>query len=353
MQPKGLGALQLAFEQLKRKLDAEGLFHAGRKRALPAFPRTIAIVTSPSGAALRDMLNVIGRRFTGLRIVVVPVRVQGEEAPGDIVAAMGVLGVLPRLDVVIVGRGGGSIEDLWAFNDERVARAIAACPVPVISAVGHETDVTIADFVADVRAPTPSAAAELVVREKLAVARTLRALYGRLANAGRAQVAARRSRLTLLGRRRVLTDPRGSLREHHRRLEALATRLRAAARAQHGQNQHRLALAGNFLRSLHPLARISRNAAVLAQLQSRLHAAAGGRLKASRHRLATCVGRLDSLSPLAVLARGYSVTRLDSGTIVHSAGQVQPGDALEILLYRGALDARVSDVKDEDERHQI
>ncbi len=172
LEPKGVGALQLAFEQLKRRLEAEGLFDAARKRPLPPFPRTIGIVTSPTGAAIRDILHVIARRFADLRIVVCPVRVQGEEAPAEIVRAI----AAPRrsrLDVVIVGRGGGSIEDLWAFNDERVARAIAACRVPVISAVGHETDFTIADFVADLRAPTPSAAAELVVREKLAVLRAL------------------------------------------------------------------------------------------------------------------------------------------------------------------------------------
>ena len=174
MEPKGLGALQLAFEQLKRKLEAEGLFDEGRKRPLPAFPRVIGIVTSPTGAAIRDMLNIIGRRFGDLRILITPVRVQGDEAPGEIVQALANLQEVADLDVIIVGSGGGSIEDLWAFNDEGVARAIAACRVPVISAVGHETDFTIADFVADLRAPTPSGAAELVVREKLVVIETAR-----------------------------------------------------------------------------------------------------------------------------------------------------------------------------------
>ena len=180
MEPQGLGALQLAFEQLKRKLEAEGLFDEGRKRPLPAFPRVIGVVTSPTGAAIRDILNIIGRRFGDLHILIAPVRVQGDGAPGEIIQALLNLQAVAELDVIIVGRGGGSIEDLWAFNDEGVARAIVACCVPVISAVGHETDFTIADFVADLRAPTPSGAAELVVREKLAVISALAELYDRL-----------------------------------------------------------------------------------------------------------------------------------------------------------------------------
>jgi exodeoxyribonuclease VII large subunit len=170
LEPRGLGALQLAFEQRKARLGAEGLFDASRKRPLPSFPRTIGIVTSPSGAALRDMLRVIGRRFAGLSIVLAPARVQGEGAAAEIAQGIADLNRAGEVDVIIVGRGGGSLEDLWAFNEENVARAIVASKVPVISAVGHEVDFTIADFVADLRAPTPSAAAELVVREKQAIA---------------------------------------------------------------------------------------------------------------------------------------------------------------------------------------
>ena len=227
LEPKGVGALQLAFEQLKRKLAGEGLFEEARKRPLPPFPRTIGIVTSPTGAALRDMLHVIGRRFADLRILVTPVRVQGEEAPGEIVGALQDLESVEDLDVVIVGRGGGSIEDLWAFNDERVARAIAACRVPVISAVGHETDFTIADFVADLRAPTPSAAAELVVREKLQVARALVTLYENLKQAMADRLERERERVESLGKRRVLTDAARALRDLYRRVDDLTTRLRA------------------------------------------------------------------------------------------------------------------------------
>ena len=313
MEPKGLGALQLAFEQLKRRLEAEGLFDAARKRPLPRFPRTIGIVTSPSGAAIRDMLQIIGRRFAGVHILVAPVRVQGDEAPGEIVDALRMLAEVPGLDVVIVGRGGGSIEDLWAFNDERVARAIAACPVPVISAVGHETDVTIADFVADLRAPTPSGAAELVVREKLEVIQAVVDGYARLQAAMAGQMERRRERVELLARRRVLTDPTRPLRDLHRRVDDVALRLRAAARASHRHVAHRVELATNALSSLHPLARISHGAAVLTQLRGRLASSAASRAKVSRHRLAAAVGRLGSLSPLAVLGRGYSLTRLPSG----------------------------------------
>jgi exodeoxyribonuclease VII large subunit len=354
LEPKGVGALQLAFEQLKRKLEAEGLFEAGRKRALPPFPRTIGIVTSPTGAAIRDMLHVIGRRFADLRVLITPVRVQGEEAPGEIVRALRDLQEVPELDVVIVGRGGGSIEDLWAFNDERVARAISACRVPVISAVGHETDFTIADFVADLRAPTPSAAAEVVVREKLHVIRALCDMYDTLKQAMAARLARERQRVDSLGRRRVLTDAARALRDWHRRLDELSTRLALGVRANRRLGEHRLSLSRNALRSLNPVARIANGTVVLAQLRGRLASAGANRAKTARHRLDAAVGQLDSLSPLAVLGRGYSLTRLlPSGAIVRSAAQTRPGDAIEILLREGALDARVERLKERDDRPQV
>jgi exodeoxyribonuclease VII large subunit len=353
MEPKGLGALQLAFEQLKRKLEAEGLFEAARKRPLPAFPRVIGIVTSPSGAAIRDMLNIIGRRFADLHILITPVRVQGDEAPGEIVQALVHLQEIANLDVIIVGRGGGSIEDLWAFNDERVARALAACRVPVISAVGHETDFTIADFVADLRAPTPSGAAELVVREKLAVMETLADLYTRLKQAMTAELGARRERVDFLLRRRVLTDPARALRDIYRRLDDLQGRLRLGLRASQRHITHRVALATGALRSRNPLSRIAAASALLSQLRVRLASSAAHNAKTSRARFAETVGRLESLSPLGVLARSYSVTRLPSGEVVRSATQVGVGEALEILLHQGALGARVTEVRERDERHQV
>ena len=354
LEPKGVGALQLAFEQLKRRLEAEGLFDSARKRPLPSFPRTIGIVTSPTGAAIRDMLHVIDRRFADLRILITPVRVQGEEAPGEIVAALRNLESVEDLDVIIVGRGGGSIEDLWAFNDERVARAIAGCRVPVISGVGHETDFTIADFVADLRAPTPSAAAELVVQEKLQVARALVSLYEALKQAMASRLERDRERVEVLGKRRVLTDATRALRDLYRRVDELTSRLTRAVRGSERQATHRLSLARNALRSLNPVARIANGTVLLAQLRGRLASAAVHSVKVSQHRFDAAVGRLDSLSPLAVLGRGYSLTRLlPSGVIVRSAAQTRPGDAIEILLHQGAVEARVERLKERDDRHQV
>ena len=354
LEPKGVGALQLAFEQLKRRLEAEGLFDAARKRPLPPFPRTIGIVTSPTGAAIRDMLHVIDRRFADLRILITPVRVQGEEAPGEIVAALRDLQAVEDLDVIIVGRGGGSIEDLWAFNDERVARAIAGCRVPVISGVGHETDFTIADFVADLRAPTPSAAAELVVQEKLQVARALVSLYEALKQAMASRLERDRERVEVLGKRRVLTDAARALRDLYRRVDELTSRLTRAVRGSERQATHRLSLARNALRSLNPVARIANGTVLLAQLRGRLASAAVHSVKVSQHRFDAAVGRLDSLSPLAVLGRGYSLTRLlPSGVIVRDAAQTRPGDAVEILLHQGAVEARVERLKERDDRHQV
>jgi exodeoxyribonuclease VII large subunit len=353
MEPQGLGALQLAFDQLKRKLEAEGLFDDGRKRKLPVYPRVIGIVTSPTGAAIRDMLNIIGRRFGDLRILIAPVRVQGDGAPAEIVQALINLQEMVELDVIVVGRGGGSIEDLWAFNDETVARAIVACRVPVISAVGHETDFTIADFVADLRAPTPSGAAELVVREKLAVIERLVDLYARLKQAMTADVEGQRERLQFLARRRVLTDPARALRDLYRRLDDLQGRLRLGLRAGQRQVRHRLALLTQALGARNPAATISADIALLGQLRGRLLSSAAHGVQASRARFATSVGRLESLSPLAVLSRGYSVTRLPSGALVRSAAQARSGDLLEILLHQGALGARVTEVRERDERHQV
>jgi exodeoxyribonuclease VII large subunit len=353
MEPKGLGALQLAFEQLKKTLEAEGLFDQARKRPLPRFPRTIGIVTSPTGAALRDMLHIIGRRFGDLRVVIAPARVQGDGAAGEIAEALGDLGELEDLDVVIVGRGGGSIEDLWAFNDERVARAIAASRAPVISAVGHETDFTIADFVADLRAPTPSGAAELVVREKLAVIHALADAYDRLRQAIRSRVANDRGRVVALARRRVLIEPARALHDRHRRVDELTIRLRTAARTHRRHVAHRVALLTNTLSSLHPLARISHGRAVLTQLRGRLVSGGSHSTKVARHRFEASVGRLESLSPLAVLGRGYSLTRLASGVVVRRAAETHPGAAVEILLHEGSVDARVERVREQDDRHHI
>jgi exodeoxyribonuclease VII large subunit len=330
LEPKGLGALQLAFEQLKARLQAEGLFDQARKRELPRFPRRIGIATSPTGAAIQDMLRVIGRRYGALNIVISPCRVQGDGAAEEIAQAIRDLNALGDVDVIIVGRGGGSIEDLWAFNQEAVARAIAGSKVPVVSAVGHEVDFTIADFVADLRAPTPSAAAELVVREKQAVVDTLAQLRARL---GRS--AAR------------------PLRDLERRVDELTVRLRRGLRGEVSRAGHRVALATRALRAADPVARVTSGRHRLEGLESRLIASFTRRCDRARLGLGAAVARLDSLSPLAVLGRGYSLTRARTGEFVRSASQVKAGDDVQVLLQQGSLDARVTATKEQDDRPQV
>ena len=330
LEPKGLGALQLAFEQLKQRLHAEGLFEQARKRELPRFPKKIGIVTSPSGAAIRDMLRVIGRRFGELHIVIAPCRVQGEGAAEEVAQGLRDLNALGDVDVIIVGRGGGSLEDLWAFNEETVARAIAASKAPVVSAVGHEVDFTIADFVADLRAPTPSAAAELVVREKQAVVGALVELRERLERA-----AAR------------------PLRDLERRVDDVTLRLRRGMHAEWRHGAHRVELATAALHASSPVARVTHGRHRLERLEGRLRNEIRHALARSRHRLGEAVGRLDSLSPLGVLGRGYSLTRTAEGRIVRSARQVTAGDDVSVLLHEGTLECRVSAAKERDDRPRV
>jgi exodeoxyribonuclease VII large subunit len=330
LEPKGLGALQLAFEQLKARLQAEGLFDQTRKREPPRFPRKIGIVTSPRGAAIQDMLRVIGRRFGELHIVIAPCKVQGDGAAEDIAQALRDLNGLGDVDVIIVGRGGGSLEDLWAFNEEVVARAIAASKAPVVSAVGHEVDFTIADFVADLRAPTPSAAAELVVREKQAVVETLAQLRARLERS-----AAR------------------PLRDLERRTDELTVRLRRGMRGELSRASHRVVLLTRALRASDPVARLRNDRHRLESLESRLVASLTRRCDRARLSLRTAIGRLDSLSPLAVLGRGYSLTRRPTGEVVRHARQVTAGDHVRVLLHEGSLDARVTATREQDDRPQV
>jgi exodeoxyribonuclease VII large subunit len=351
LEPRGLGALQLAFEQLKARLGAEGLFETARKRPLPRFPRTIGIVTSPTGAAVRDMLRVIGRRFAGLHIVVAPARVQGEGAGEEIARGLADLNALSGVDVIIVGRGGGSLEDLWAFNEEVVARAIAASKVPVISAVGHEADVTIADFVADLRAPTPSAAAELVVREKEAVVERLGQLtaqLGRAASRPLRDVARRVDHATT----RLHRAAEAADRHAAHRVEMLARRLRAASPFTR-RAAHRLDVLAGRLRAASPFARLTGDRHRLERVRGRLVAALGRRVTGLHHQVGTAAGRLDSLSPLAVLGRGYSLTLTPAGDVVERAAQVAAGDAVRILLHQGTLDCRVEGTRERDDRPHV
>jgi exodeoxyribonuclease VII large subunit len=346
LEPKGLGALQLAFEQRKARLAAEGLFDPARKRSLPAFPRRVGLVTSPTGAAVRDFLRVVTRRFAGLQVLVCPVRVQGETAAGEIAGALETLNRLGGLDVIVLARGGGSLEDLWAFNEEAVARAIAASKIPVISAVGHETDVTIADFVADLRAPTPSAAAELVVREKTELVRHLAALGTRLGHAMKQRSRRLGDRLADFRRRRVLTDPGRPLRDWARRVDDLGLRLVRAVRRHDARARERLDRAVRALRPalLHGPLRHQRRQA--RQLGARLER--GARSDATRRRRAmeALAARLDSLSPLACLARGYAIVALSSGEVLTRADRVRAGERVTVRLREGGLGCRVEDVRD-------
>jgi exodeoxyribonuclease VII large subunit len=353
LEPKGVGALQLAFEQLKERLQAEGLFAAARKRLLPRFPRKIGIVTSPSGAALRDMLRVIGRRFGEIHIVLAPARVQGDGAAAEVAQGIRELNALGDVDVIIVGRGGGSLEDLWAFNDEMLARTIAASKIPVISAVGHEVDFTIADFVADVRAATPSNAAELVVKEKRAVVESLADLGARLRRAIDRVIALRRERLERTRGRRVLTDPGRPLRDLERRLDDARARLRQAALAAVDRGEHRVALASRSLRALNPVAQTLNSRRTLTDLRGRLDRGLRQRLLRAHHDLGGVAGRLDSLSPLAVLGRGYSLTLTPGRRIVRSWRDVSTGDAVHVLLHEGSLDCRVDATREHDDRPQV
>jgi exodeoxyribonuclease VII large subunit len=319
LEPEGLGALQLAFEQLKERLSKEGLFDPRRKRTLPALPRKIGIVTSLEGAAVRDIIQVLRRRYPNAHLVIRPTRVQGEGSALEIARALRAIGTVPGVDVVIVGRGGGSIEDLWAFNEEVVARAIAGCPVPTISAVGHETDVTIADFVADLRAPTPSAAAEMVVSRK----DDFCARIDRLAHGVQSAMQTRLHRL-------------------ESRVRSLDAR---PARALLSQLAGRARLYQSMRRKLDTFDIRVR----LGGVRSRLVAADGrldGALTLKRHRaearLHSTAARLEALSPLAVLARGYAVCwNEDRTAIIRDASIVRAGARVHVKVEKGELDCEV------------
>ena len=364
MEPAGLGALQLAFEQLKRKLGAEGLFDEGRKRALPFLPRRIGVATSATGAAVRDIIRVAERRGP-TRILVAPCLVQGEAAPDDIVRALAALQRQPDIDLIIVGRGGGSLEDLAAFNDERVARAIAACRVPVISAVGHEVDFTIADFVADKRAATPSQAAEIAVPVHDELRARLVELEARLSQAARRTLADARQRLD--GEVGALADAQERrLEREKKRLAALDARLGslhprarlARDRALLDGLRHRLERpVGERLhrgrRALEPLGarldvavhkQLSERAQLLARLATRLDAAMHNKLHAARAEFHLLGGTLDALSPLKVLDRGYGLVRGPSGHVITDAAELAAGTRVRVRLARGQFEATVDDV---------
>ena len=338
IEPKGLGARQLALDQLKKRLKAEGLLEASRKRPLPALPRKIGIVTSIDGAAVRDILTVLGRRYPNAHVVLAPARVQGDTAAADIVRALGGIGRVEGVDVVIVGRGGGSIEDLWAFNEEPVARAIAACPVPVISAVGHETDVTLADFVADVRAATPSAAAEIVVAAKDEFTARINRLADRAGAAARRRVQQGLQALQRLEARPAMAGFAGRVAMRGRHVSELLFGLQrigrdSLARRQRGFQALRLRLEALDLRRS-----VGRFQGRLSQADARLQAGAVRTYHGAAARLGSLSARLDTLSPLAVLGRGYAVCwDAERQRILREAAAVSNGDAVRVTLHRGEL----------------
>ncbi len=344
MQPAGDGVLALRFEELKRRLGAEGLFDEGRKRPLPREPRAVGLVTSATGAALHDMLTVLKRRAPDLPVFIYPTQVQGSAAIGQIVAAIALANRRAEVDVLIVGRGGGSLEDLWCFNEEVVARAIANSAIPVISAVGHEVDVTISDFAADLRAPTPSAAAELVAPDQSARAQRLAHLWQRLVQAMNRHQTAARHGFVLLQKRLDHQDPKRRLEQQSQRLDELSARLQQLLNQRLHQGERRLANLELRLQANSPerLLAIGRRRHQLAQ--ERLHALIAKRQDQASHRLAMLTARLDGVSPLATLGRGYSITRTQSGDVINRAAQVNAGQTLVTTLAEGHLQVRVEEV---------
>ena len=302
MQADGFGNLFLAFEQTKARLAAEGLFDDDRKKPIPTLPRRVGIITSPTGAAIRDIINVTGRRYPQGELLIFPSLVQGEQAAAYLAGGIRYFNRAANVDVIIIGRGGGSIEDLWAFNDERLAREIAASAIPVISAVGHETDFTICDFVADLRAPTPSAAAELVFPDRAALKAELQAKLSKIGSLVRSDVAAKREKLNLLASSRAMRAPAAVIAEKQMRIDELAVRMHNAMDK---------------------------------QMQSRAQG------------LAANIGRLEALSPLAVLSRGYAVTYREDGELVTSVEPIKEGQGITVRYKDGSVDARVTSIKKE------
>lgn len=336
LEPKGVGALQLALEQLKEKLAREGLFDASRKRPLPFLPRRVGLVTSLSGAAIRDMLVVLGRRCPSLDVLICPVPVQGEGAAPKIAAAIRTLSASGKVDVMIVGRGGGSMEDLWCFNEEVVVRAIAASRVPVVSAVGHEIDVTLADFAADYRAPTPSAAAEAVAPVLEDLVRAVADLRARLERVMETRLVLIRHRVDAA--RQVVSRLLLPVQRQAQRLDDLSDRLGQSFRASLTKLGRRWLTVHHGLGLASPVGRVRATLVLVPQYMKRLEQRVRSRLTLRRQTVTSLMGALDGLSPLAVLARGYSIVQtVPEGTVVRRADQVAVGDEVSAKLASGRL----------------
>lgn len=344
MQPAGEGLLQQKYEQLKAKLSAEGLFDQQYKQPLPAPAHCVGVVTSKTGAALHDILHVLKRRDPSLPVIIYPTAVQGDDAPGQIVRAIELANARRECDVLIVGRGGGSLEDLWSFNDERVARAIFASTIPVVSAVGHETDVTIADFVADLRAPTPSAAAEVVSRNQLELLRQLQNGQQRLEMAMDYFLAERTRRFTQLQHRLHQQHPQLRLARQQTVLERLRQRMNVALEGQLKRATLRQQRVAQRLNQQNPQPKIYRAQTRIQQLEYRLAENLRARLSSTRERFGNAVTHLEAVSPLSTLARGYSVTTATDGKVLKQTQQVKAGDVLTTRLSDGWVESEVKGV---------
>lgn len=340
VEPAGDGALRLAFEALKEKLGAEGLFAAERKIPLPAHPQRIGIVSSPTGAVIRDIISVFRRRAPQVELTLIPTAVQGREATAQIIRALQ-LADSQSFDALILARGGGSLEDLWCFNEESVARAVAACRTPIVSAVGHETDVSISDFVADVRAPTPSAAAELLAPDSSDLLLRIDSLRRRMQLRMRHQLA--HAQLRLDGMTRRMRHPGERLRQQAQRLDDLDMRLRRALQQRMQSHQQKLARASARLAGQHPQRQLALLGERLHQLSERLRRAMHGLMTQRQQAFAAAIHNLHLISPLATLGRGYSILLDQRSQAIRSAAQTQPGQKLRARLAEGELQVRVED----------
>lgn len=340
VEPQGRGALQLAFEQLRRRLEAEGLFTPERKRPLPAVPRCVGVVTSPVGAALRDVIQVSGRRYPDARLLLAPTRVQGEGAEHEVAAALDRIGARDEVDLVLLVRGGGSLEDLWSFNTETVVRAVVRCGRPVVCGVGHETDFTLAEAAADARAPTPSAAAELALPDRGALAERLAHAWERLAAVARARLGERRHALAREREALRMLSPRARLAARRDRLRAARRALRGHVRVERRRRREQLRRLGERLLRAAPDVERSRWRAGTATRG--LVAAARRGAERRRERLGAAAARLEGLSPLGVLARGYAVVwRASDGRVVRGAADAPPGEHLRLRVARAEIRAEV------------
>lgn len=344
MQPAGEGLLQQKYEQLKAKLQAEGLFDQQHKQPLPSPAHCVGVITSRTGAALHDILHVLKRRDPSLPVIIYPTAVQGDDAPGQIVRAIEMANKRNECDVLIVGRGGGSLEDLWSFNDERVARAIFASRIPVVSAVGHETDVTIADFIADLRAPTPSAAAEMVSRNQQELLRQIQSAQQRLGMAMDYFLANRSRRFTQLFHRLQQQHPQLRLARQQTALERLQQRMSIAVDTQLKRTSQRQLRLVQRLNQQNPQPRIHRAQSRIQQLEYRLAENIRVRLSMTRERFGNAVTHLEAVSPLSTLARGYSVTSSADGKVLKKTKQVKSGDTLTTRVSDGWVESEVKGV---------